>query len=402
MKNDNLYWLWLQAVLGYGSEYIHVVLREYGNAENFYRAPNPEKMRKCRLRPIHKKRINDYLPEDFEGIIKECQNTGIKIYNINDEQYPERLYNIGNPPAVIFVSGELPCIDNEPAITIVGPRAKKLSLYGRRAAYSIARRLARAGCLVVSGGATGADSYAHYGAMSSGGKTVAVLGCGINNDYLKSNAALRKQISENGCLISEYPPQTAALRGNFPVRNRILSALSVCTLVVEGGIGSGAIITANHAIEQGKDVFAIPGEPSNECYKGTNQLIDDGVRPLLSVKRILEQYYPMFPDKIDIKKAYAKEEKPKCPKFKYTYENEAVTATEPPPEGKRCVKRQPEEGTLSENAAKIYELLGTEPEFTDGLIVKAGLSPGDVIAAVTELELYGYVSSVGGGRIQII
>ena len=401
MKNDNLYWLWLQAVLGYSSEFIHTVLREYGTAEKFYRAPDPEKMKRCGLRSIHKKRMNDYRPEDFADVIKECENTGIKIYNINDDRYPERLYNIGNPPTVIFVSGELPRIDDEPAITIVGPRAKKLSLYGRRAAYSIARRLARAGCLVVSGGATGADSYAHYGAMSAGGKTVAVLGCGINNNYLKVNAALRKEISQNGCLISEYPPQMSASRGSFPVRNRILSALSVCTLVVEGGTGSGAIITANHAIEQGRDVFAIPGEPSNECYKGTNQLIDDGVRPLLSVKNVLDQYYPLFPDKIDIDKAYAKEDRPHYPKFKYSYESDLSEVIQPQTAGKH-VKRQPDGEMFSENAAKIYELLGTEPEYVDSLIVKTGLSPGDVISAVTELELYGYVSSVGGGRIQTV
>ncbi len=399
MKNDNLYWLWLQAVLGYGSEFIHTVLREYGTAEKFYRAPDPEKMRRCGLRSIHKKRMNDYNPEDFADVIKECDNTGIKIYNINDDRYPKRLYNIGNPPTVIFVSGELPHIDNEPAITIVGPRAKKLSLYGRRAAYSIARRLAKAGCLVVSGGATGADSYAHYGAMSAGGKTVAVLGCGINNNYLKINAGLRKEISQNGCLISEYPPKMSASRGSFPVRNRILAALSVCTLVVEGGTGSGAIITANHAIEQGRDVFAIPGEPSNDCYKGTNQLIDDGVRPLLSVKNILEQYYPLFPDKIDIDKAYLKEDKPHHHKSGYLFGSD-LSGVIQPQSTEKYAKRQPEGEMFSENAAKIYKLLGTEPEYVDSLIVKAGLPPSDAISAVTELELSGYISSVGGGRIQ--
>ncbi len=410
MLNNDLYWLWLQGVLGYADVRIHTVLETYRSAEAFYYAPQAERIKCCGLTPLQITRASKLKLSDFESILEECTNSGIKIINILNSRYPKRLFNIPNPPTVIYVKGELPCIDNEAAITIVGPREEKISKLGKKSAYALGLRLTLAGCLVISGGATGADRCAHIGALRAGGKTVAVLGCGINNNYLKVNADLREAISQNGCLISEYPPSISATKATFPVRNRILAALSLGTVVVEAGEKSGALITATHAAEQGKEVFAVPGSISDKCYIGTNKLIQDGAKPLLTVADIFEEYIALYPDKIDVKKAFSTpkgaeklpdDKMPEKKEVEKQAESKAKLQDDEPKEIDASVKNQVDLSMLSADAVKVFGAINKSPFFADEVIALSGVEPSGALAAITELEIYRIITAIPGGRYKI-
>ena len=193
---------------------------------------------------------------------------------MQDADYPVRLRNIFEPPSLLYVKGQLPVIDEEVAVAMVGTR--KASPYGVEAAEKIAYGLSRQGAVVISGAAAGVDSASHRGALRAGGKTIAVLGNGLDVVYPAENEWLYRDIAASGALISEYPPGTAAESWHFPVRNRIISGLSLATVVVEAPEKSGALITANTALEQGRDVFAVPGPIDAPMSRGCNRLIADG------------------------------------------------------------------------------------------------------------------------------
>ena len=424
MDSDEIYWLWLQYVLGYADTRIKNVLEEYGSAKEFFKAP-ADIAKKCGLKSSQVKRLNSEKPERFSDISDYCRAHGIKIINIGNKLYPKRLESISDPPTVIFVKGELPELDNEPTVTVVGPR--RPSEYGIKSAFSLSRRLSLGGFIVISGGAKGVDSYAHAGALSVGAKTVAVLGCGIDADYLKCNRELREKISENGCLISEFPPNVGASRSTFPIRNRIMSALSLGTIVVEAGKKSGALITAAHAAEQGRDVFAIPGNPSDPNYFGSNALIRDGARPLLTALDVFDEYISLYPDKIDIERAFD----PKGNTGATAAFEEAVkrfsgasAKSAPKPEKSQSVPRKTPEkpqkepskiptvdstpkkdkntDMLSDDAKRFYEGITESPFFIDDIIAKTGLTSFNAISAATELEVLGMIKSVPGGRFETV
>ncbi len=325
---------------------------------------NAEKLLKVTEKSVHK-------------IIDECIKNNITVITPEDGEYPERLRNIADMPLVLYIKGVLPKIDTEPIISIVGPR--KISDFGTKASFSLAKRLAKAGFIISSGGALGADTCAHKGALSADGITVAVLGCGICCDYLSENRSLREKITEKGCLISEYPPYTPATKYSFPVRNRIVAALALGTVVVEAGIKSGALITARLANEQGRDVFVIPGNPTYTEYKGSNALLRDGAYPLLDANDIFNQYIASFPDKINIEKAFAEENNLKT-----------------------CEKNSKKlQLTLSKTAEMVYNNLNSD-EFTADDLNVADISDDELISALTELEIEGVIETCPGGSYKLI
>lgn len=240
---------------------------------------------------------------------------------------------------------------------------------------------------VVSGGARGSDFYAHSGALKAEGKTVLIMGCGIESDYLPENAALRRAVAEDGCLVSEYPPFEGASKYTFPVRNRLMSALADAVIITEAGMRSGALNTANHALNQGKEIFVIPGSPADENYAGSNTLLRDGARPLLDISDILNEYLPRYPDKIDIEKAIKKRAKP-------------VEERAAKPEKTEVHKKLSIE-TLSNEAKIVYNQLN-KPIFYPDEINNTSLVPGDILSALTELEIEGLIRSLPGGRYELI
>lgn len=310
-------------------------------------------------------------------IIDDCIKNDIFMITPNDEKYPERLRNIANMPIVLYIKGKLPDIDAEPIISIVGPR--RISEFGKKAAFSLAKRLAKAGIIIASGGALGADTCAHKGALCAKGITIAVLGCGICCDYLPQNRQMREEITHNGCLISEYPPYAPATKYAFPIRNRIVSALSIGTVVIEAGTKSGSLITARLANEQGRDVFAIPGNPTLPEYKGSNALLRDGAFPLLEAEDIFNQYVSKFPEKIDIEKAYV----------------EDISVNN----GQKISKKS--QLGLSNEAEIVYNNL-VNAKFTADDLLNLGLSDDELISALTELEIEHIIKAKPGGSYELI
>lgn len=210
---------------------------------------------------------------------------GIRFITHLDPDYPSRLLSMYDFPAALYVKGDLPKED-EPAAAIIG--ARECSAYGRQTAEHMAKELAEAGVTIISGLARGIDGAGHKGALDGGGKTFAVLGCGVNICYPRSNYSLYTQIGEQGGLISEYPPDTPPLARNFPMRNRIISGLSDAVLVIEARKKSGSLITAQTGLDQGKDIYAVPGRITDSLSEGCNQLIASGAFVLLSAENLLE------------------------------------------------------------------------------------------------------------------
>jgi len=218
-------------------------------------------------------------------MLKTMQIQEIKI---NDKKFPERVRRIHQPPPALFACGELKPED-ENAVAIVG--ARKCTAYGRQVAYDLAHELAKRGITVVSGMALGIDGEAHKGALDAGGRTIAVLGSGVDEKsiYPHTHISLAERISKNGAVLSEFPPGTPSYPSNFPQRNRIVSALSLGVVVVEAGEKSGSLITANFALEQGKEVFAVPGPIYSPASAGANLLIQQGAKLIRHADDILEE-----------------------------------------------------------------------------------------------------------------
>lgn len=243
-------------------------------------------------------RISEETLQRAKRIFSSCENSGVTVIPYGGERYPKRLMEISDPPAVLYVLGDMPAIDDQPVMTIVGSR--KPTEYGAISAFNLSRALCSAGFIVVSGGALGVDSAAHEGALDVGGKTVAVLGTGFFSNYLMRQEPLRRRISQSGALVTEFPPGMPVQRFSFPMRNRIISGLSMGTAVVQAGEKSGSLITASYAAEQGRDVFVIPGHAGEQCFKGSNELIKNGAKPIFSFKDIAEEYCRLFVGKIDL------------------------------------------------------------------------------------------------------
>jgi DNA processing protein len=232
--------------------------------------------------------LEKHLPE-VSGISDRLSASGASIVTLADRNYPTLLKEIAVPPPLLFFKGSLDGLACG-AVAIVGSR--RASLAGRKLASQLAGQLAERGLIVVSGLARGIDTAAHRGALEAGGDTLAVMGCGIDVVYPPENQGLARSISDAGAVLTEFPPGTAPLRQNFPMRNRIISGLSLGTVVVEAGGTSGALITADFALEQNRSVFAVPGAPGVSGSKGTNRLLKQGARLVESAADILEEIEP--------------------------------------------------------------------------------------------------------------
>lgn len=222
---------------------------------------------------------------DVLRMIKEWEAMGIRLCAQEDEEYPKWLKEIFDPPTLLYYRGTIP--QSDLCIGIVGSR--RSTTYGRQAARKIASELSASGAIVVSGAARGIDTASHLGALEHG-KTIAVLGCGVDVVYPPENGKLLADIAEHGAVLSEYPPKTPPVPGLFPARNRIISGISRGILVVEAAEKSGALITATYAMEEGRDVFAVPGSIFSATSVGANKLIQDGVKPILCGKDVLDEY----------------------------------------------------------------------------------------------------------------
>lgn len=385
-----VYWIWLQQALGYGSKYSGEILNFFGNAENVFNA-NESSLKSLKIGS--RKTIANLLDKSLikaNKILETCEQNNIEIIPFNSKVYPENLREIPTPPVLLYAKGDKNLLCDEVSLCIVGPR--KVSVYGKKAAFSLAARLALCGFTVVSGGALGCDTAAHKGALAVDGKTICFLGSGHNANYLQENKPLRDEIENKGLLISEFAPEYPASKYTFPIRNRLLAAFTLGTVVIEAGVRSGSLITANAAAEFGKEVFVIPGNPNEENYKGSNALLRDGAKPLLELADVITEYLPVFPHKIKPEKAYSKkitmsEEKVKLQKIKIT---------EKPKKTKKIIDE-----TLSKNAKLVYNYLDKQIFYVDDL-AELSLTSSEILASLTELEIFGYVKAQPGGKYTLV
>ena len=422
------HWVWLQRIISPGSNKLAGALERFSGPEEIFLASEAELKASGVFSAADRQKLLAHDLTDADEILSACRRFGHTILTAADERFPKRLLRIFNPPALLYVKGELPPIDDEVVVAVVGTRrAAEASI---QASASLAARLARAGALIVSGGAEGIDGAAHRGALAVGAATVAVLGGGLDVDYPKINAELRKEIAGHGCLLSEYPPGTRPLPGNYHVRNRIIAALSLGTVVIEASEKSGALLTAGHALEQGKDIFVLPGGEDDPAFAGSNRLIEDGAKPLQSAMDILEEYVNSYPHKLDLRTAFSPftpaqtqslteavrtpAAPPKKPAEKKAGERGAGKKTSKPgpqaaPDPVSCLpetnaaekQKLPPPQELRGRARLLYDRFPDAASGVDALSAVTGLSAGDLLSALTELEIFGLVEALPGGRYAV-
>ena len=348
------YWVGFNLVKGIGSVRLDGLLRYFGSLEIAWQAPREALEAAGLSGKVAGNLLKVRRDVDLEKILDDILSAGIQVLTWESEDYPRRLREVEQAPPVLYVSGSL-LADDEWAVAIVGTR--RVTAYGRQMAEELAGYLAGNGVTVVSGLARGVDGFAHKAALTAGGRTFAVLGSGVDRIYPPEHRQLAAEISRQGAVISDYAPGTPPEGSNFPPRNRIISGLSLAVIVVEAGNSSGALITARFAADQGRDVFAVPGNVHAPQSIGTNQLIRDGARPLLQPQDVLEA--------LNLQQI-----------------QEYRTARHVIP--------------TDEVEAKLMELVAGEPVHVDELSRLAGYSIDKVSAALTMLELKGMVRQVGG------
>jgi len=283
--DDKRYWIGLTLVKGIGAVRFQQLLNHFGNAETAWSASPVELAGAGLSLKLIERLIAVREKVDLSRLYDQIQAKNIQVLTWEDDAYPQRLKEIDQPPPVLYLHGELIPEDSW-AVAIVGTR--RVTPYGRQVTEEIASHLAANGITVISGLARGVDSIAHQAALKAGGRTLAVLGSGVDRIYPPENRALAEQMLEHGAVVSDYAPGTPPDSINFPPRNRIISGLSMAVIVVEAGTTSGALITAEFAAEQGRDIFAVPGNIFAPQSKGTNKLIQQGAHPLLSASDILQ------------------------------------------------------------------------------------------------------------------
>ena len=286
--NDFVYWIWLSLSCTPDSPTFPKLIAHFGDAKSVYDADLKEISRVIGFRTSDRSLLNDKDLSKAESIYDFCIRKGGGLTHYNAEDYPKPLKSIPTPPVVLYYRGRLPDFDREFLCSIVGTR--KLSDYGRGAAFSVGYDLATAGATVVSGMAMGIDAVAMAGALSAGGKTVAVIGSGIDVCYPAEHLTLAREIVKEGCVITEFAPGTKPNKYNFPKRNRIISGLSSATLVIEGKEKSGALITARHAMQQERAVYAFPGNVGNPNSELSLLLIKNGAKMFTRAEDIIKDF----------------------------------------------------------------------------------------------------------------
>lgn len=350
---NKLYLAALQMIAGIGTIRMRKLIDFFGSAQQVWQTEEKELLLSgCLDRDTCNKLLVQRKNIDIHKVAGQWEKQGIELCSLEDEEYPFLLRNIYNPPLVLFYRGRLP--DAKNTIAIVGMR--RASAYGRNAARMLGAELAEAGFCIVSGAARGIDTAAHDGALTKG-TTVAVLGCGVDVNYPPENARLLAEIAEKGAVISEYAPGTAAHPGQFPARNRIINGMSQGVIVVEAGEKSGALITADYALEEGRDVFAVPGSMFSLQSKGTHRLIKQGAKLIDSVRDVLEEYHVQSNNKRS---------------------------------------KQPEL-SLTEEEKKVYSVLSCDtPLGMEEIVLKTNSLPTTITYILLQLELRGLVAECGG------
>ena len=424
MRDGTLYWIWLAQKLGAGNRYLPYLMERYSDAFEVYRADS-EELFDTEMPEALQEALSDKNLDEALAISDYCTRLRIGILTYKSELYPAGLRRLKDPPTVLYYRGRMPDLSKMVSISVVGTRT--MSEYGKSAGYKIAYELASAGVCIVSGMALGVDSVAACAALEAGKTTIAVLGSGVDVIYPKEHTTLYKKIIERGAVISEYPPTTRPEGRNFPQRNRIISGLGMGTIVIEGDMRSGALITAECALEQGKDLFALPGNIDSSNASGTNALLRNGADLVLEASDVLNRYSLYHANKLDfanLTRAKARSSVNDEVLLRYGVHLDAGREEKTEPVRRAPVKRDeaPKQieklENIAESSAHIKEPAVTDTKVLDQLpekyrdifgaipdgrpvsfdeVLAVCKTPGEAMSALTFLEIKGAVSSLPGG-----
>lgn len=419
------YYLWLLQLMGAANPKSLQLIQHYGSVKNVYESVVIGKERKF-LSPAEEKRLGSATLENAQRIMEECERAGIKIVTLNDEDYPYRLQNIYNPPILLFYKGSLKGINDEVCVTGVGARGA--TAYTAKVTRRTCMDLAKIGTVLVSGMAVGVDHLVHQSAIDAGGKTIGVLACGIGIDYPKGSIPTRERIYElGGACISELLPYTQTSKAYFHARNRIMSGLSLGTMIFQAGMGSGSLITAEHALQQGRDLFCVPPHDIFDAdYSGVVKYLRDGAIPLFNYLDVVNYYYSAYTDKLNVINE----------KYTVSPENHFIfnrKESDPPKEKSQPKASNGSEKTRSQLAeesekalskdikrsgeikAENFDFEGKEPEYKaiydfltrcgkqqlESITDSCGISPDDISLYLLELELAGIITAKPGANYEI-
>ena len=415
-----VHWIWLSTRRSISDRLKVELVRQFQDPETIYFADTDSFSVIEGLSEEGRSALGDKNLTEAEKILRDCQRENISILTYQDAAYPSRLKNIPDPPLVLYYKGRLPDFDGLPLIGVVGTR--KASAYGMNAAKKMGYQIGRCGGIVVSGMAYGIDGMATRGALTAGAAAVGVLGCGADVVYPPSNRGLFADMEQYGCLLSEFAPGTPPIGRNFPKRNRIISGLSCGVLVVEAPEKSGALITAQLALDQGRDVFVVPGNIDVDTFVGSNRLLRDGAMAISSGWDILSEYEAQFPGKITKFDGFMRQKAddeirefvPQTEKIK------PKVAQKAPQLGKNKLSKQNNDKKVIDNDApspysdledkmppllpdeqKIVSCLTKEPRVVDDVIAETGLPTAKMLATLTLLQVKGIVKQHPGKRISL-
>ena len=387
------YWIWLTTRPGLSHTAAARVLEYFGSPEAAYFA-DPAEYELAQLTPGHQSVLRDKSLAQAEDILASCDRLGLRVLTLQDADYPERLRQIPAPPGVLYLRGRWFSFDEEVAIGVVGTR--RPTPYGVEMAGTLGLELAQGGALVVSGIAQGLDSAALKGALQGGGGVVSVLGCGVDVVYPAENRWLYEDVAAAGALVSEFPPGSPPEGWHFPVRNRIISGLSLGVAAVEAAERSGTLITARLALEQNRDVFALPGPANAPMSMGTNGLIQRGeAKLILSAQDILCEYQGVYPGRLrpagapggahpiqaqrDRPEAARQKEVDKVPKRAY-------------------ISQKDYDELLTDDERALLSALEGQCLYPDELAERTQLPAHRILSALTMLQVQGYVTEAAGKR----
>ncbi len=413
-----IYYASISALFGYGTRKTKIVFERYTQDRNLFTMTDAQLKEDNILRSLDIEQLRKF---DRNAIVEyhtRMLNKGYKITTIDDDDYPEHLRYIYSPPLVLYSSGALEFLKERYIVSMVGTR--RTNEYGQNAATLISSQLAKMGAVIVSGLAEGIDTVCHKGAIYGHSQTVAVLACGIDVNYPAKNTMLRDIIKDNGAFLTELLPGTGVVPQYFNVRNRIIAGLSMATVVVQAPIKSGALLTANHALKEGRHVFAVPGQITDPLMEGCNRLLFEGASPALSGVEILSELVANYalPLKTD-----GQQSTTDSPERLYTHsEPPKLSEAQRPP--KQSNKKQKTPGTpkpqdtksttvesesapsdknhefLSERQAKIYNEICSGEISVDELSSKLELPVSAVLPDLTAMEILGIIKQIGGRRFR--
>ena len=396
-----IHWIWFSRLPRITARQKISLLRQFRDPEDIYEAGS-ELLRQIEwMTPKALESLENKDLKNAEAILKTCSERNISILTFCDRAYPKKLKNIEHPPMVLYYKGTLPDWESMPVIGMVGTR--KASAYGLTVAEQMGYEIAACGALVVSGGADGIDTMALEGAMQAKKKVVAVLGFGADVVYPAKNRGLFERIEKQGCLITEYIPGTPPNGWNFPQRNRIISGVSAGVVILEAPEQSGALNTANHASEQGRDIFVVPANVNSINSAGSNQLLRQRAIPVFTGWDVVQEYESLYPNAVRKFSGH-------CPKPLQVAQEPVIPHIQQKPKAAPCKKciDNPEKSQysvednglcLTEDEQAIMKHLTLQPKAVDEVISEAQLPAAKVLTLLTKLAMKGIVKNHPGKRV---